>query len=70
MDHAAELQRRCEMAAEMDRYLGLPPGQGSVVDTYLLHQVEVGRMPVRAGRDERPVPLRVTVEQLEDVRAP
>ncbi len=38
-----------------------------MVDTYLLHQVEVGRMPVRVGRDEQPAPLRVTVEQLEDV---
>ncbi len=36
-------------------------------DTYLLHQVEVGRMPVRTGRAEQPAPLRVTVEQLEDV---
>ncbi len=66
-DHAADMQRRHEMAAEVDRQLGVPPGQGLVVDTYLLHQVEVGRMPVRTGRAERPAPLRVTVEQVEDV---
>ncbi len=51
----------------MDRQLGVPPGQGFVVDTYLLHQVEVGRVQVRVGRDEQPAPLRVMVEQLEDV---
>ncbi len=66
-DHAADMQRRREMAAEVDRQLGVPPGQGLVVETYLLHTVEVGRMPVRTGRDERPAPLRVTVEQFEDV---
>ncbi len=43
-------------------------GHGFVVDAYLLHQVEVGRMPVRTGRAERPASLRVTVEQLEDSR--
>ncbi len=78
VDHEAELQRRREMAEEVDRYLGVPPlrsvgstevesGQGFVVETYLLHRVEVGRMSVRAGRGERSAPLRVTVEQLEDV---
>ncbi|MDP9466769.1 MAG: hypothetical protein M3P31_05970 [Actinomycetota bacterium] len=67
VDHAAELQRRREMAAEVDRQLGVPPGGGLLVETYLLHRVEVGRMPVRTGRDERPAPLRVTVEQFEDV---
>ncbi len=72
------MQRRREMAAEVDRQLGVPPlrsvgspmgepGQGFVVDTYLLHQVEVGRMSVRTGRAERPATLRVTVEQIEDV---
>ncbi len=77
-DHAADMQRRREMAAEVDRYLGVPtlrsagspmgePVQGLVVETYLLHQVEVGWMPVRTGRDELPAPLRVTVEQFEDV---
>ncbi len=77
-DHAAELQRRREMAAAVDRYLGVPPlrsvrspmgepGQGLVVDTYLLHQVEVGRMSVRTRPAEQPAPLRVTVEQVEDV---
>ncbi len=66
-DHAADMQRRREMAAEVDRQLGVLPGQGLVVDTYLLHQVEVGRMPVRVGRDEQLAPLRVTVEELEDV---
>ncbi len=55
------------MAAEVDRYLGVPPGQGFVVDTYLLHQVEVGRVMVRTGRDGPLGLLRVTVEQLEDV---
>ncbi len=66
-DHAADMQRRREMAEEVDRQLGVPPGQGFVVETYLLHQVEVGRMSVRTGRDERPAPPRVTVEQFEDV---
>ncbi len=66
-DHAADMQRRREMAAEVDRQLGVPPGEGLLVETYLLHQVEVGRMPLRTGRDERPAPLRVTVEQFEDV---
>ncbi len=80
-DHAADMQRRREMAAEVDRYLGVPPlrsvsspmrepGQGLLVETYLLHQVEVGRMSVRTGRAERPAPLRVTVEQFEDVDGP
>ncbi len=55
------------MAAETDRYLGVPPGQGFVVETYLLHQVEVGWMSVRVGRDEPLGMLRVTVEQIEDV---
>ncbi len=27
-----------------------------MLNTYLLHQVEVGRMPVRAGRAEQPAP--------------
>ncbi len=66
-DHAADMQRRREMAAEVDRQLGVPPGEGLLVETYLLHQVEIGRMPVRTGRDERPAPLRVTVEQVDDV---
>ncbi len=77
-DHAADMQRRREMAAEVDCYLGLPPlrsvgptevepAQGFVVETYLLHTVEVGRMPVRTGRAELPAPLCVTVEQVEDV---
>ncbi len=72
------MQRRRAMAAEVDRYLSLPPlrsvdstevepGQGFVVETYLLHQVEVGRMLVRAGRAEPLGMLRVTVEQIEDV---
>ncbi len=62
-DHAADMQRRREMAAEVDRQLGVPPGQGLLVDSYLLHQVEIGRMQVRVGRDEQPGLLRVTVEQ-------
>ncbi len=77
-DHEAEMQRRREMAAEVDRYLGVPPlrlvsspmgelGQGFVVETYLLHTVEVGRRG--AGSSARPVRtgMRVTVEQIEDV---
>ncbi len=77
-DHEAEMQRRREMAAEVDRYLGVPPlrlvsspmgelGQGFVVETYLLHTVEVGRRG--AGSSARPVRtgMRVTVEQFEDV---
>ncbi len=66
-DHEAELQGRREMAADTDRYLGVPPGQGLRVETYLLHQVEVGWMSVRVGRNEPLGMLRVTVEQLQDV---
>ncbi len=66
-DHAADMQRRREMAAEVDRQLGVPPGQGLVVETYLLHTVEVGWMSVRVGRDEPLGMLRVTVEQIEDI---
>ncbi len=52
---------------EVDRQLGVPPGQGLLVDSYLLHQVEIGRVQVRVGRDESLGVLRVTVEQIEDV---
>ncbi len=55
------------MAAEVDRQLGVPPGGGLLVETYLLHTVEVGRVMVRTGRAELPAALRVTVEQFEDV---
>ncbi len=77
-DHEAEMQRRREMAAAVDRQLGVPPlrsvdstevesGRGLVVDTYLLHTVEVGQVTVRAGAAEEPATLRVELQQLEDV---
>ncbi len=67
-DHAADIERRREVAEAVVRRLAAEGLHRSpMVDTYLLHQVEVGRMTVRTGRAERPAPLRVVVEQLQDI---
>ncbi len=64
-DHAADMERRREVAEAVVRRLAAEGLHRSpMVETYLLHQVEVGRVMVRA---ELPAALRVTVEQIEDV---
>ncbi len=67
-DHAAEMQRRREMAEHTAWSLAadglfVEP----VLDTYRMHSAEVGRIVVRAGQHERPAELLVLVQQCEDV---
>ncbi len=67
-DHAADMQGRQEVAEAVVRQLAAEGLYRSpMVETYLLHQVEVGWMSVRVGQDEPLGMLRVTVEQIEDV---
>ncbi len=67
-DHAADMQRRREMAA--DTALSLAADGlfvNPVLDTYRMHTAEVGRVVVRAGQHETPAELLVLVQQCEDV---
>ncbi len=65
-DHAADLQRRRDVAQDTARDLA---AEGlcvePVLDTYRLHRVEVGCVPVRVGPQERRDLLRVVLQQLE-----